>query len=320
MLPSPDSNGEQPFGPQVESQGSGFVVDDQGHIVTNNHVVEGAEFIEVTFADGVVLEAEVVGTDVHSDLAVVKVEQLPEGVQPLPLGNSSDVVVGQRAIAIGNPFGLQTTLTVGVVSARGRTLPTGFLSASGGVFSIADIIQTDAQINPGNSGGPLFNSRGEVIGVNTAIRSDTGTFQGVGFAVPSNTVTKVARSLIETGEYKHPYLGISFYGLPLTASVAEELGLPAQQGVFISEVVAGGPAARAGLQGAGQGSEQEVNGDPYPVGGDIILKIDDRSVAASEDVIEYLATDTEVGQTVTLTILRDGKEQQIEVTLGARPE
>ena len=147
-------------------------------------MVEGAEFIEVTFADGVVLEAEVVGTDVHSDLAVVKVEQLPEGVQPLPLGNSSDVVVGQRAIAIGNPFGLQTTLTVGVVSARGRTLPTGFLSASGGVFSIADIIQTDAQINPGNSGGPLFNSRGEVIGVNTAIRSDTGTFQGVGFAVP----------------------------------------------------------------------------------------------------------------------------------------
>ena len=126
--------------------------------------------------------------------------------------------------------------------------------------------------------------------------------------------------MIETGEYKHPYLGISFYGLPLTASVAEELGLPAQQGVFISEVVAGGPAARAGLQGAGQGSEQEVNGDPYPVGGDIILKIDDRNVAASEDVIEYLATDTEVGQTVTLTILRDGKEQQIEVTLGARPE
>jgi len=319
-LPSPNGEGELPFDPQFESQGSGFVIDNQGHIVTNNHVVEGAEYIEVTFANGLVAPAEVVGTDNDSDLAVVKVEQLPEGLQPLPLGDSGAVEVGQRAIAIGNPFGLQTTLTVGVVSARGRTLPTGFVSSSGGFFRIADIIQTDAQINPGNSGGPLFNSRGEVIGVNTAIRSDTGTFQGVGFAVPSNTVAKVTRALIETGAYQHPYLGISFYGLPLTAVVAEELGLPVQQGVFVSEVVAGGPAAQAGLRGAGRGSEQEVNGDPYPVGGDIIIKIDGRNVAAGDDIIEYLATDTEVGQTVTLTILRDGQEQQLEVTLGARPE
>lgn len=315
----PDGNA-QPFEPQVESQGSGFVIDDQGHIVTNNHVVEGAELIEVTFPSGLTVEAEVVGTDPDSDLAVVKVAQMPEGLQPLPLGNSGVVEVGQRAIAIGNPFGLQTTLTVGVVSARGRTFQSDRISEGGARFSIADLIQTDASINPGNSGGPLFNSRGEVIGVNTAIRSQSGTNEGVGFAVPSNTVAKVSRALIETGDYEHPYLGIAFSYYPLTSAVAEELKLPVQQGVFISAVVPGGPAEKAGLIGVGRQNEQEVNGDLYPVGSDIILKIDDRSVVTSENIIDYLATDTVVGQTVTLTILRDGQEQQVEVTLGARPE
>lgn len=320
LQPQPSSGAEaQPFEPQFEAQGSGFVIDDQGHIVTNNHVVEGAELIEVTFTDGLVVEAKVVGTDADADLAVVKVEQLPQGLKPLPLGDSGAVQIGQRAIAIGNPFGYETTLTVGVVSARGRTLFTDRLASSGGRFSIADLIQTDASINPGNSGGPLFNSRGEVIGVNTAIRSESGTNEGVGFAVPSNTVAKVSRALIETGEYKHPYLGIGFAPYPLTVAVAAELGLPVQQGVFVSEVSPGGPAEKAGLVGVGNENLREINGDPYPVGSDIITKIDDQRVVTSADVIDYLATDTEVGQTVTLTILRDGKEQQIQVTLAARP-
>jgi 2-alkenal reductase len=317
--PAPDASPlpQDPF--QFEAQGTGFVIDGDGHIVTNNHVVEGAKLIDVTFTNGLTVNAEIVGTDFDSDLAVLKVEQLPDGVQPLPLGDSKQVQVGQRAVAIGNPFGLATTLTVGVVSARGRTVENR-LAAGGGVFSIADVIQTDAAINPGNSGGPLFNSRGEVIGVNTAIRSEGGTFEGVGFAVPSNTVKKVTTALIETGRYEHPYLGISFYAAPLTDPVARELGLPISRGVFVSGVAQGGPSERAGLQGpADLDDVRVINGDPYPIGGDIITRIDSREVSSSRDIIDYLATDTEVGQTVTLTILRDGQEQQLQLTLGARP-
>ncbi len=206
----PDDPDATPTVPEFgfEAQGSGFVLDAQGHIITNNHVVENATTIEVTFTDGSTLEANVVGTDMDADLAMIKVKQLPDGVQPLPLGDSRKLEVGQRAIAIGNPFGLDSTLTVGVISALGRTMPSRAAS-QGGVFSLGDVIQTDAAINPGNSGGPLFNSSGEVIGVNTAIRSEGGSFEGVGFAVPSNIVEKVSAAIIKQGRYEHPYLGIS---------------------------------------------------------------------------------------------------------------
>ncbi len=312
----PEDSGETPPEFNFEAAGSGFVLDDQGHIVTNNHVIENATLIEVSFTSGVTVEAKVVGTDADADLAVIKVDRLPEGVRALPLGDSKRVQVGQRAIAIGNPFSLQTTLTVGVVSARGRTVENRRAS-NGGVYSIADVIQTDAAINPGNSGGPLFNSRGEVIGVNTAIRSEGGSFEGIGFAVPSNTVRKVSRALIEKGRYEHPYLGIRF-GNPITETVAKQLKLPVSQGVFVGEVVPNGPAGRAGLRATETGSVT-INGYRYYPQSDIILKIDDKRISSSEAVIDYLATDTEVGQTVTLTILRDGKEQQLKVTLGARP-
>ncbi|HEY0605451.1 MAG TPA: trypsin-like peptidase domain-containing protein [Herpetosiphonaceae bacterium] len=322
-LPEPDESpapGESPNAEpefNFEAQGTGFLIDSDGHIVTNNHVVEGASFIEVSFTNGLVVQAKDVITDPDSDLAVIKVDDIPKGVQPLPLGNSGEVQVGQRAIAIGNPFGLQTTLTVGVVSARGRTVQNR-QADGGGLYSIADVIQTDAAINPGNSGGPLFNSRGEVIGVNTAIRSEGGTFEGVGFAVPSNTVKKVTTALIAEGKYEHPYLGIGFDPNPLTAIVAEKLSLPVTNGVFVRSIVEGGPADQAGIV-ANIEETQTVNGNIYPINSDIIVQINDRKVISSEDIIDYLATDTEVGQTVTLTILREGKEQKIEVKLGARP-
>jgi 2-alkenal reductase len=298
-----------------EAQGSGFLIDAKGHIVTNNHVVENASNIEVSFTTGETLEAEVVGTDLDSDLAVIKVDRIPEGVRPLQFADSKEVNVGQRAIAIGNPFGLDSTLTVGVVSALGRTFPTR-QAQQGGLYSLGDVIQTDAAINPGNSGGPLFNSAGEVIGVNTAIRSEGGTFEGVGFAVPSNLVQKVSAALIETGRYQHPYLGISM-GQPITEVVARELKLEVSQGVPVASVVENGPAAKAGLR-AGQ-DEVAFRGVNYPVGGDIVLRIDDQPVYSSNDIIDYLAAETEVGQTVQLTVFRDGEEVEIPVVLGARP-
>ncbi len=322
IFPSPEGSaapeGSDEAQPEFnfEAAGSGFVFDDQGHIATNNHVVENAKLIEVSFTSGLTVEAKVVGTDPDSDIAVIKVEQLPEDVRPLPFGDSKQVLVGQRAIAIGNPFSLQTTLTTGVVSARGRTVENRRAS-NGGVYSIADVIQTDAAINPGNSGGPLFNSRGEVIGINTAIRSEGGSFEGIGFAVPSNTVKKVTKALIETGRYEHPYLGIRF-GNTVTTTVAKQLNLPVNQGIFVGEVVPNGPAGKAGLR-ASTDDAVTINGYRYPAKSDIILKIDGQQVSNSEEVIDYLATDTEVGQTVTLTILRDGQEQELKVTLGARP-
>jgi 2-alkenal reductase len=298
--------------PPLAAQGSGFLIDGDGHIVTNNHVIEGATLIQVGFTDGPIVEAEVIGADADSDIAVLKVEEVPQNVQPLSFGNSAEVAVGQRAIAIGNPFGLETSLTVGVVSARGRTLQ------SRDQYSIADVIQTDAAINPGNSGGPLFNSRGEVIGVNTAIRSQTGVFEGVGYAVPSNTVTKVVRALIEDGQYEHPYLGIQMSG-SVTTIVARELDLPVSQGVFVTGVADGGPAEQAGIRGSEQFVEVNNIRYPDPAQSDIILRIDGQPVRTSEDVIDYLATETEVGQTITITVLRDGQEQDVQVTVGARP-
>lgn len=296
------------------SQGSGFLFDDQGHIVTNNHVVENGSKFQVRFSDGTVLLARLIGGDPGSDLAVLKVDELQPGVAPLPLADSRTVEVGQRAIAIGNPFGLRNTLTVGVVSGIGRSL-SGPASSSGGRFRIPNIIQTDAAINPGNSGGPLLNIYGEVIGVNTAISSGSGAFEGVGYAVPSNAVSRVVPALIRDGRYDHPWMGIGMRDVdPL---LAESLDLPARQGVLITEVVPDSPAERAGLRGGTR--RVMIGGRETPVGGDIIIAINGQPVRDSDELVSYLELETSVGDTVVMTVQRGDRQEQITMTLGARP-
>jgi 2-alkenal reductase len=307
--PAPDE--DIPFG-----QGSGFLYDDQGRIVTNNHVVEGATGFQVRYFDGSAVEATLVGRDPGSDLAVLKVGELPPGAAPLALADSGTVEVGQTAIAIGNPFGERNTLTVGVVSGLGRSL-TGPQSTEGsGRFPITNIIQTDAAINPGNSGGPLLNIRGEVIGVNTAISSTSGQFEGVGYAVPSNTVARVVPALIRDGRYQHPWLGVGMRDVdPL---LARHFGLSEQQGVLITSVQSGSPADQAGLRaGTRTGTYAGV---PLRYDGDIVVAFGGTPVRSSDDLVGYLEQKGEVGATVTLTVARGGQEQQLEVTLGSRPE
>ena len=289
--------------------GSGFVLDSNGHIVTNNHVIEGAEQILVRFADDTLVEAELVGADADSDLAVIRVDVPMDLLREVRLGDSSALRVGQRAIAVGNPFGFEQTMTTGIISALGRVVR----QESG--FSLPQLIQTDAAINPGNSGGPLLNARGEVIGVNTLIFSNSGSSSGIGFAVPVNTVKRVVPSLIATGRYDDPWLGIS--GLSITPVVAEVLDLPVEQGILVQEVVAGGPADRAGLRGNDQ--QVEIDGAPVPTGGDIIVAIDGVELGDMDDLIVYLA-ETTVGQTVTLEILREGQGQSVALILEERPE
>ena len=299
--------------------GSGFVVDQDGHIVTNNHVIEGADEIDVTFWDGSVAKAKVVGTDPYGDLAVIQVEVDRAGLLPLPLGDSDKVKVGQRVIAIGNPFGLVGTMTVGIVSGKGRTLSADAPDGSTNRFSNPDIIQTDAAINPGNSGGPLLNSAGEVIGINSAIRTD-GTNRansGVGFAVPSNTVKRVLEQILSTGRAAYPYLGVSVDNHLTMAELAQALDLPVNKGVLIASVIDGGPAQRAGLQG---GSRQiTVRGLPVRSGGDIITAIDGDSINSFDEMIAYLAARKTVGQQVTVTVLRGDQTLQLPVTLDERP-
>ena len=289
--------------------GSGFVLDRNGHIVTNNHVIEDAERILVRFADETIVEAELVGSDIDSDLAVIRVDVQTDLLRELQLGDSSTLRVGQRAIAVGNPFGLEQTMTTGIISALGRVVR----QESG--FSLPKLIQTDAAINPGNSGGPLLNARGEVIGVNTLIFSSSGSSSGVGFAVPVNTVKRVVPSLIATGRYEDPWLGIS--GTSITTVVAEVLDLPVDQGILLQEVVVDGPADRAGLRGNDQ--QAEIDGMLAPSGGDIIVAIDGVELGDMDDLIIYLA-ETTVGQTVTLEILRDGEKQSVALVLVERPE
>ena len=289
--------------------GSGFVLDRNGHIVTNNHVIEDAERILVRFADETIVEAELVGSDIDSDLAVIRVDVQTDLLRELQLGDSSTLRVGQRAIAVGNPFGLEQTMTTGIISALGRVVR----QESG--FSLPKLIQTDAAINPGNSGGPLLNARGEVIGVNTLIFSSSGSSSGVGFAVPVNTVKRVVPSLIATGRYEDPWLGIS--GTSITTVVAEVLDLPVDQGILLQEVVVDGPADRAGLRGNDQ--QAEIDGMLAPSGGDIIVAIDGVELGDMDDLIIYLA-ETTVGQTVTLEILRDGEKQSVALVLEERPE
>ncbi len=301
-----------------EGQGSGFVWDLDGHIVTNHHVVTGADKIEVMFYDGTIVPAELVGSDANSDLAVIKVDVSPDFLQPVQVADSDEVKVGQLAIAIGNPYGLENTMTVGIVSALGRTIPTTETSTgtSGGYYSIPDIIQTDAPINPGNSGGVLVNNLGQVIGVTAAIESTSGSNAGIGYAIPANIVTRVVPGLIEDGSYQHPYLGIS--GMSLTPDLAEGMDLPAEQrGALVIEVTPDGPADEAGLRGSDQ--QFVLEGQTYLIGGDVVTAMNGEPVKEMDDLIAYLFSHTEVGQQVTLSIIRDGKASEIEVVLGARP-
>ncbi len=296
--------------------GSGFVIDTEGRIVTNDHVIEEADAVQVTFSDGSVAEAQVLGQDPYSDLAVIKVDVSPEYLVPLEMGDSSTLQVGQRVIAIGNPFGLEGTMTVGIISALGRTLPTQ-VARNVGSFSNPEIIQTDAAINPGNSGGPLLDTRGRVIGVNWAIRSPTGTNAGIGFAVPVNTVKHIAPYLIEQGTYHYPYLGITSDNRFTVAELAGPLGLPVTHGVLISEVQPETAADRAGLRGGDHGVE--VMGTTVIAGGDIITAIDGYELYTFDDLIAYLVREVEVAQKVVLTIVRDGEKLEVPVTLGERP-
>jgi S1-C subfamily serine protease len=297
-----------PFGMEG-GQGSGFVYSSEGYIVTNNHVVEEAASIEVRFIDGYSFKAEVVGTDPYSDLAVLKIESLPEEVKPLKLGDSSKLKVGDTVVAIGNPYGLSGTMTLGIVSQLGR-----FLRAPGG-YLIVDVIQTDAAVNPGNSGGPLLNLKGEVVGVNTAIVSPTRAFAGIGFAIPSNTVKIVVPNLIAKGHYSHPWVGVR--GTDVTPSLAKALELPVERGFLITDVLVGSPAEKAGLRGGT--TVKVVDGQRILVGGDIIVGIDEVKVRGIADILLYLERHVEIGQQVVFHIIRDGQGLDVVLTVGERP-
>jgi len=296
-----------PLEGQSTRLGSGFVYDNQGHIVTNNHVVNGAKTVDVTFVDGNTYKARVIGTDSSSDLAALLITDnfSVEQVVPLAIANSSSLQVGQQVIAIGNPFGLSDTMTTGIVSQTGRLLPNPDTK-----FGIPNGIQTDAAINPGNSGGPLLNLQGEVVGMNTAISSSTGEFSGIGFAVPSNAITRILPALIQTGTYTHPWLGISGGSIP--PALAKSAGLPINyRGVLVASVQAGSPAEKAGLYGS-----QDVNSKPT---GDIIVAVDGHKVKRIDDIINYMETQKSVGQTVKLTVNRNGQLMDLTATLQPRP-
>ena len=290
--------------------GSGFVFDTLGHIITNEHVVNGATRITVTFLDGRSYSAEVVGVDAYTDIAVIRADVSVGLLQPLRLGDSSRLRVGEPVAAIGNPFGLSGSMTSGIVSQLGRLLPT-----HGSDFSIPGIIQTDAPINPGNSGGPLLNSDGEVIGMNTAIQSTTGQFAGVGFAVPSKTILKVVPQIIVEGAYHHPWIGVS--GIDVYPELADALGLADSRGFLVSEVIGGGPADRAGIRGATH--TIDINGGPVSVGGDIILVVDGTDVRKIDDILIHLQREKSVGDSMELVILRDDAQHTVLVTLDERP-
>lgn len=288
------------------SVGSGFIYDERGHIVTNHHVVSGATSIRVIFANGDMYSARVVGTDVDSDLAVIKIDNPPQNLKPLKLGNSTELRIGEEVIAIGNPFGLEGTLTAGVVSQKGRLLPTGR------GYSIPGVIQTDAAINPGNSGGPLLNTKGEVVGVNTAIEP---TAVGIGYAVPSSIVARVVPMLIKEGVYHRSWMGIS--GATLDSDIAAAAGYNVQKGVMIVDVVANSPAQKAGLRGGVR--TVVVNGVPYRVGGDVLTAINNTPITSVDELISYLEEKTSPGQTITVTIVRNNQRLEIQLTLERRP-
>lgn len=282
--------GLEPF-----ASGSGFIYDREGHIITNHHVVEDADALDVTFIDGTTVGAKVVGIDPYSDLAVIRVAGLTESLKPLPLGNSSELRVGESVAAIGNPYGLSNSMSLGIVSQVERDLD------APGNYKIIDVIQVDAAINPGNSGGPLMSMRGEVVGVNTAIIEGS---VGVGFAIPSDTVRREAPQLIQTGQYEHPWVGIS--SADITPAIAAEVGLNITKGTLVVNVVPGSPAEAAGIRAGTQG--------------DVIIGVDDIAVRKLIDILVYIERTKRPGDTVRLTIIREGEQLPVELTLGVRPQ
>ncbi|HSL42683.1 MAG TPA: trypsin-like peptidase domain-containing protein [Anaerolineales bacterium] len=303
------------------SLGSGFMYDSEGHVITNQHVVEGASDVEVSFASGFIAPGTVVGSDVDADIAVIKVDAPADQIHPLAIGDSNTLNVGEQVVAIGNPFGLTGTMTLGIVSGLGRTQFAHADADGSGFFSTADIIQTDAAINPGNSGGPLFNLQGEVVGVNQSIRTDTfngatgnAVNSGVGFSISINLVKRIAPYLIRDGRYEYPYLGITSSS-ELGLADIEALGLNTYTGAYVLDVVPGGPADQAGIRGGTQPTEIER----LQAGGDIITAIDGQPVVNFDDLLSYLTTNKSPGETVVLTVLREGQPVDITVTLGSRP-
>ena len=290
--------------------GSGFVFDKNGHVITNAHVVENSDKVVVTFLDGRSYNAEVVGIDPATDISVIRVDADSSLLKPLLIGDSSNLKVGMQVAAIGNPFGLSGSMTSGIVSALGRLLP----QESG--FSIPDVIQTDAAINPGNSGGPLLNSRGEVVGINTAIQSATGEFTGVGFAIPSNTIAKIVPKLISDGTYHHPWVGIA--GRDINPDLAKVLHLTDARGFLIVNVVEGSPADKAGLKGSSE--TKEIDGIEYLIGGDVVLSVDGNVVRKIDDILIHLQRYKSVGDEMVLEILRDGRVTNFVVKLDERPD
>ena len=298
---------------QTESErggvGSGFVFDKQGHIITNAHVIKDATKTVVTFLDGRSYSAEIIGVDEYTDIGVIKVNADLKLLNPLSLGDSSNLQVGEPITAIGNPFGLSGSMTSGIISQMGRLLP----SNSG--YSIPDVIQTDAAINPGNSGGPLLNMRGEIVGINTAIQSTTGEFTGVGFAIPSQTVAKIVPTLISDGEYKHPWIGIS--GTDIDLEMANVMKLDSTLGFLIITVVEDSPASDAGLIGSNK--MIEVEGREYAIGGDIIVSVDGIDVRKIDDILIHLQRVKAVGDEMILEVLRDGRTTNVTIVLQERP-
>jgi 2-alkenal reductase len=304
------------------SEGSGFVFDSEGHVVTNQHVVEGNSQVEVAFASGFRAYGTVIGSDADADIAVVKVDAPADQIHPLAIGDSNTLNVGEQVVAIGNPFGLSGTMTLGIVSGLGRTQFARPDPDGGGRYSTADIIQTDAAINPGNSGGPLFNLKGEVVGVNQSIRTETfneltgnAVNSGVGFSISINLVKRIVPFLIRDGQYEYPYLGISSTSEELSLRAIETLGLNTFTGAYVTQVVPGGPADQAGIRGGNQPTGDER----LLAGGDIITAIDGQPVTTFDDLLGYLTTNKSPGETVVLTILREGQTMDITVTLGTRP-
>ena len=302
------------------SLGSGFVFDSEGHVITNQHVVEGSTDVEVDFASGFKAHGTVIGSDVDADVAVIQVDAPAEEIHPLAIGDSSTLDVGEQVVAIGNPFGLNGTMTLGIVSGLGRTQAAS-VSPEGGSFSTADIIQTDAAINPGNSGGPLFNLDGEVVGINQSIRTDTfndvtgnAVNSGVGFSISINLVKRIVPILIRDGKYEYPYLGISSRS-DLGLAEIEALGLNTYTGAYVISVTPGGPADQAGIR-AGDTPTSIPN---LNAGGDIIVAFDGQPVHTFDQLLSYLTLTKSPGDTAVLTVLRDGQPMDITVTLGTRP-
>jgi len=289
--------------------GSGFVYSDEGYVITNQHVVRDAEKVMITFLDGESYIGDVIGRDRDLDIAVVKVNPSNTYLQPIKIGDSSKLKVGEKIAAIGNPFGLSGSMTSGIVSQMGRLLP----QESG--YSIPDVIQTDAAINPGNSGGPLINMKGEVVGINTAIQSATGEFSGIGFAVPSNTVKKVVPDLINNGEFKHPWMGIS--GTDGDPELAEARGLNSSKGFLVVSVIEGSPAEQAGLVGVTD--TEEIDGREIALDGDIIISIDEKTVRKISDILVHLQREKSVGDEMVLTINRNGEIMELTMILEERP-